>query len=116
MQPIVVVIGPDEKHLVKFICCFNEIRWKVNDLLTALDIIFKFFFTTQVDYPFESQVQWSIVQCFIYNIQDPQCSKAAPVLTDLKSIPELPENDPLGKNVLIDMRRTFIKKNKIVLY
>lgn len=42
MQPVVVVIGPDENNftgLTELIRCFNEIKWKVTDLITALDML-----------------------------------------------------------------------------
>lgn len=75
LQPVIVVIGKDWDHLDEVLCCLNEIKWKADNVISALDIIFKSILSLNLQYPYESEVHWGVIQRFVYNIQKTDIQK-----------------------------------------
>lgn len=63
LQPYVVIINSTEIFTV-----VNNIYYKLETPLKALDICFKIFFALNVHYPAESEQVWFFIQKYFYEI------------------------------------------------
>lgn len=65
VQPLIIVVGPDETKLNAFYVRVDSVLYKVPSLLRAIEILFKIFIIYNVSYPVESVnfayfVQWGM--------------------------------------------------------
>ncbi|KAF7998459.1 hypothetical protein HCN44_010028, partial [Aphidius gifuensis] len=80
LQPIIVVIGDFEEIR----CCIYDIKWKLPNILSAFDILFKSFFTLDLNFPYQSLTHYEVLQRCIYGIESkPVDPKANTVINDL---------------------------------
>lgn len=83
LQPLIVIIGDCEE----IICCVYDLRWKLENVLAAFDVLFKCFFTFDLEFPYQSIVQYKTLQYFVYEIISKTIHpKARTVVADLKRI------------------------------
>ena len=65
-QPIIVAIG-SATTFEAFYVVINNIKYRVDDLMTAVDLCFKSFHTLNATYPKECAVIWEFLESFVYN-------------------------------------------------
>ncbi|KAF7987972.1 hypothetical protein HCN44_004788 [Aphidius gifuensis] len=87
-QPVLVVIGKSWSRIEEVLCCVTaEVKWISENIITGIDIIFKSFFTLDLEYPFESEVHWCIIANLIYKIENTTIHpEAVGVLMNLSTI------------------------------
>lgn len=66
-QPLPVIIGELDKITGCYICV-NEIRYKVESPLKAVDVCFKIFHALNAEYPKECDSTWMFIQEYMYGI------------------------------------------------
>lgn len=67
IQPFIIVLGTlqDPKS---FIIYFDDVRFKFNCILQAVDACFKIFMLFNLQYPSASILVWNFIQKYFYNI------------------------------------------------
>ncbi|KAF7987574.1 hypothetical protein HCN44_003437 [Aphidius gifuensis] len=98
LQPTLTVVGVDFDHLDEFICCINNVKWKCDDFLTAFDRIFKSYFVLDVNYPYESEVIWGVIQRHLYQVDCNVPSENTRWLVNLSCIDDIDEVDYTPEN------------------
>lgn len=69
LQPFIAVIGPTLQDIKQiFVYLYDEHRYEVQDLLTAVDLVFKCVHSLHTPYAFEAQHIWQFIQRAIYEI------------------------------------------------
>ncbi|KAF5298895.1 hypothetical protein FQR65_LT09547 [Abscondita terminalis] len=68
VQPFIIVIGEDEEHLSQFYVWYENIIHKFETFLKSLDYCFKIFHCFNFVYPPESELVWTFIQKYFYNI------------------------------------------------
>lgn len=66
LQPFVVLVGPSLENIQSFIVVVDNVEWRANSLLHAVDICFKLFFSLGAAYPHESRHIWLFIQKCVY--------------------------------------------------
>lgn len=64
LQPLVVFCSYDNS----FIVYYNEIKYKFDSLLPALDTCFKIFFVLNLKYPVSCRAVWLFIQKYFFDI------------------------------------------------
>lgn len=86
-QPLLVIIGPSLRNIELSYVCINDIKYRVNSPLEALDITFKSFYALQVQYPREAELPWILLQQYLYrlkNEEDKTISAITTLIADLE--------------------------------
>ncbi|CAG9814689.1 unnamed protein product [Phaedon cochleariae] len=84
LQPFVVVTG-EFRNLQYYIIIDNEIRYKLNSCIRALELVFKLFHSLDVEYPSESEHIWLFIGEMIFNMcPSKKNSCTASVVADIK--------------------------------
>ncbi|CAH0547975.1 unnamed protein product [Brassicogethes aeneus] len=68
-QPIPVIIGESLSNIEGCYVCFNDIRYRVDTPLKAVDLCFKVYHTLNAEYPKECDSVWMFIQTYIYEIK-----------------------------------------------
>jgi hypothetical protein len=71
VQPFVVIVGQLTNITARYVY-INGIRYKIENVLHAIDICFKSFFVFDIEYPMESRQLWTLLQQSIYKLQVPK--------------------------------------------
>lgn len=66
LQPFLIYIQEPKDQ---FCICYDSIFYSFDNLLNAVDILFKLFFVFDIQYPIESKKFWIFIQRFFYNIK-----------------------------------------------
>ncbi|KAF7991038.1 hypothetical protein HCN44_000843 [Aphidius gifuensis] len=101
-QPVIVIIGKDWEEINDILCFITEkVKWKADNMISAIDIIFKSFWVLDLAYPYESEVHWGIIQKFIYNIESKVHPEAVDVMINLSVIADKVEeaDDNIIENI-----------------
>lgn len=84
LQPYIVIVGSTEIFTV-----VNNIYFKLETPLKALDICFKTFFSLNIHYPAESEQVWFFIQKYFYDIHlksDKNILSVQALISDLSNI------------------------------
>lgn len=68
IQPRILVVGDSCDDLNEFYIIFNDITYKVESLLRAVDAVIKICFTFKLKYSQKSKYVWVFLQNYVYNI------------------------------------------------
>ncbi|KAF7991039.1 hypothetical protein HCN44_000844 [Aphidius gifuensis] len=101
-RPVIVIIGKDWEEINDILCFITEkVKWKADNMISAIDIIFKSFWVLDLAYPYESEVHWGIIQKFIYNIESKVHPEAVDVMINLSVIADKVEeaDDNIIENI-----------------
>lgn len=93
LQPIISGIGEYFLEISEVYMYFADIFYKLNNIVHAMDIAFKTFFSLQLCYPIECQTVWLFIQQYFYEIpivDKQKNTKLSSILNDIKII----ENSP----------------------
>lgn len=71
IQPYIIVVGPNLLSLNEILLCADEILYKFNSFVSALDTCFKIFHVFNLNYPTESILIWYFLQKQVYEISTP---------------------------------------------
>ncbi|CAG9764339.1 unnamed protein product [Ceutorhynchus assimilis] len=69
VQPYIILIGPNLGNITSSLVIINEIQYKCNTVLEALDFCFKAYQVLEAKYPFEAEHLWYLIQWSIYNYE-----------------------------------------------
>ncbi|XP_066594187.1 uncharacterized protein [Prorops nasuta] len=89
VQPFIIIIGPTLTDIESIYVCLDDIIYKLESVLQAVDICFKIFHVFNLKYPPESEHIWQLVQLYIYNIKtvyDKYISQVAELITDMNKV------------------------------
>ncbi|CAH0562823.1 unnamed protein product [Brassicogethes aeneus] len=84
VQPFIVCIG--EQTITSSFVVIDDIKYKLETPIKALDVAFKVFHTVNAEYPAECQHVWLLIQRLVYNINtayDKPSSATTALITDL---------------------------------
>lgn len=84
IQPKIFVIGKDVNNLTEFYVTVNELTYKVETLLRAVDLLIKICFTFNLKYSAKSKYVWVFLQEYIFEI--PSLEKIAKVQNIINKI------------------------------
>lgn len=86
-QPYVIAVGTEIKSLECFFVVLENILYKFDSALKAVDTCFKIFNVLNIMYPLESELVWIFIENFFYKISNTK-SKLSPtvscIINDLK--------------------------------
>lgn len=86
-QPIIIAVGPTIDALKDFYVAYDNILYKIDSFLKALDVCFKTFHCLDAEYPTEAVHIWLFVQKYFYNIDtksDKKLSGVSSFISDLE--------------------------------
>lgn len=83
VQPQIFKIMDATPEQGKYIIEADEISWRFNHIVEALDIIIEIFFLFNVEYPFESQRFYTFIARFFYGIGTTQDTKMLTIINNL---------------------------------
>nr|XP_019560708.2 uncharacterized protein LOC109429250 [Aedes albopictus] len=69
--PVIVVVGEDIRGANQFIVCFNDIAYKAETFLKALDITFKIYKAYGIAFPLEATGPWQFIASYFYDFDVP---------------------------------------------
>lgn len=75
VQPYVAIVGESHTSISASYVCINNIVYKLDSLLKAVDICFKSFYALDLEYPAESEQVWLTIQKILYSITLPNKDK-----------------------------------------
>jgi len=87
LQPFICIIGSNFVSCDEFYVYYFGTYYKFNNIVRAVDICFKIFQVLNLNYPHQSELVWTFIQKFIFQIDlnsDVQCSSLASLISDLK--------------------------------
>lgn len=79
--PVIVVVGEDVKGANQFIVCFNDIAYKAETFLKAVDITFKIYKAYGIAFPLEATGPWQFIATYFYDFDLPEDRYKAKTLT-----------------------------------
>ncbi|XP_031337481.1 uncharacterized protein LOC116166619 [Photinus pyralis] len=88
LQPIIVAVGDDLIHINSYYVFYDDIKYKFDNCLAALDSCFKIFHVLNLKYPRCGQNTWIFIQKYFFDIHLPEdnpCSNLLCLLNDLKN-------------------------------
>jgi hypothetical protein len=71
VQPVPVIVGKDINNITASYVCLNNVTYKVQSPLSAVDIAFKSYHIFQTKYPEEAEHVWTLIQLGIYKLETP---------------------------------------------
>lgn len=71
MQPYIVFIGSDEENDTDCFTVVNDIHYKLESPVKALDVCFKSFHTFNLKYPPEAEQIWYLIQNIFFDLTGP---------------------------------------------
>lgn len=71
VQPFIMVIGVNSNNIEQFFVIIEDTKYKFTTFLKALDLVFKTFQVLNLQYPKESELVYTFVQKYVYNIETP---------------------------------------------
>lgn len=86
LQPIIIAVGTDILKITQFYIYYDDIKYKFNNFVAALDCCFKIFHILNLKYPKSSQSVWIFIQKFFYNIHLKEDNPAPNILCLLKDL------------------------------
>lgn len=87
VQPYIIIVG-DLKKVSEVYVCLDDTLYVIDSVLKAIDVCFKSFFVFQLEYPFDSQHIWLLMQKGMYNIStkyDPILSFTEDIISKVKT-------------------------------
>ena len=69
LQPSCIVISTEDCQVDSVFVLCQDIMWKFDSTLDAVDCLFKLFFSLNLEYPVEAVQVFSFLQRFIYEIE-----------------------------------------------
>lgn len=90
LQPKIFVVGDSIETLKEFYVYVDEIRYKVPNLLRAIDLIIKICFVFNLEYSAKSKYVWMFLQEYIYEIYSDaeKVSKIENIISKLNNVNE----------------------------
>lgn len=71
LQPFIIAVGPTLKNINQlFVYLYNDYRYEVESILSAVDTTFKCIFALDMAYPPEADQIWQFLQKAVYGIID----------------------------------------------
>lgn len=87
IQPKIFVVGETCENLSEFIVILNDITYKVETLLRAIDVVIKICFVFDLKYSALSKYVWVFLQEFIYDIPySEKISKVQNIINKIKNV------------------------------
>ncbi|XP_063993638.1 uncharacterized protein LOC135171188 [Diachasmimorpha longicaudata] len=83
VKPFILVIGSTIASVTHVYACLGGVKYEVPTVLQALDIVFKAFTLSKIDFPAESQTIWSLIKKAVYDISIEPDSIVAEICTNL---------------------------------
>lgn len=68
LQPIIIIIGPTLTEIKEYLVWYDNINYKFDSFLVALDIAFKLIFALNLNFNLESLQVWQFIQRQMYKI------------------------------------------------
>lgn len=68
IQPIIIIVGPTLTQIKEYLVWYDNINYKFDSFLMALDITFKLIFALNLKFNLESLQVWQFIQRQMYNI------------------------------------------------
>lgn len=69
VQPFIIIVGPTLRDIENYYVVVDDILYKLNNILQAVDICFKIFMVLDAQYPTECEQIWLFLQQYIYKQQ-----------------------------------------------
>lgn len=76
LQPLPVVVGPSTDLIDTSYVVVDDIRYKVESPLEAVDVCFKLYHALHASYPCQSSYTWLFLQKAVYNLDTPWDAEA----------------------------------------
>lgn len=67
-QPLTVLVGETLQSITAAYVCINDLRYRFDSPLKAIDICFKSFFALNAKFPIESEQVWVFIQKYVFQI------------------------------------------------
>lgn len=66
VQPFIIIVGLSLREIESYYVVVDNILYKLDNILRAIDICFKVFMVLDVQYPIECEQIWLFFQQYIY--------------------------------------------------
>jgi len=66
VQPFIIIVGPTVREIESYYVVVDEVLYKLDNILKAIDICFKIFMVLDAQYPIECEQVWLFFQLYIY--------------------------------------------------
>lgn len=70
LQPLIIVVGENHLNLSEFYVYFDEVKFKLFNFVSSLDLCFKIFHVFNVKYPENCEGVWNFFQKYFFNYLD----------------------------------------------
>lgn len=74
LQPFIVIVGQNLRNIDSYYVVVDDVLYKLDNILSAIDTCFKIFMVLDARYPTESEQVWLFLQQYIYK-QETQYDK-----------------------------------------
>jgi len=68
LQPFIIFVGRDASSVNAYYICIDNVLYKIESALKAIDICYKSFFALHACYPKESEQIWLLIQKCLYKM------------------------------------------------
>jgi len=66
VQPFIIIVGPSVREIESYYVVVDDVLYKLDNILKAIDICFKIFMVLDAQYPIECEQVWLFFQLYIY--------------------------------------------------
>lgn len=66
VQPFIIIVGLSLREIESYYVVVDDILYKLDNILRAIDICFKIFMVLDAQYPIECEQIWLFFQLYIY--------------------------------------------------
>lgn len=66
VQPYIIIVGPQFTEIEAFYIIIDDVMYKMENILKAVDILYKIFQVLNVKYPTGCEQVWLFIQQYVY--------------------------------------------------
>lgn len=88
LQPLMIGVGPTLFELKEFYIYFYPVLYKFDTFAKCIDCCFKVYIALNLQYPVESELVWTFIQHYFYDIKtrfDKKCAHLNTITNEIKN-------------------------------